>query len=156
MGEQMSLTNNDLLSLVHRLVDPDLRKRLPEKYGNISPLDVLEDARDWILTTYDPDDGQKYNELHDEFECHGNELLKLVPVDKRIDARNVLNDYTDCMTDLGILEKRNLYKIGLRDGFLLAVELLVVQGENRAVKRVGIGTSLDRHKEALKRAVTGV
>lgn len=143
----MSLSNYELLSMVNKLVDPDLRKRLPEEYRN-SPLNVLEKARDWIPPIYDPDDGQKYNELADELECHNNNLLKLVPADKHRDVCDVLISYTDCMTELGILEKRNLYKIGLRDGFLLAVELLAVQGENKGENRIDPDT-LDRHRKAL-------
>lgn len=156
VNKQMSLTNNELLSMVHKLVDPNLKRRLPEEYGNMSPLDTLENARAWLSPIYDPDNGLKYNELAEELDRHYNDLLQIVPVDKQGSFCHIFDNYLDCMDTMEVLEKESFYKMGLRDGFLLAVELLAVQGENRAVKRVGIGTSLDGHKEALKRAVTGV
>lgn len=149
INKQMSLSHNELLSMVHKLVDPNLRKRLPEEYGNMSPMDALENARAWIPPIYDPENETKYNELSGELDCHYNDLLQIVPVDKRRGFCNIFNGYLDCMVKISALERKNLYKTGLRDGFLLAVELLAVQGENKATNRTSLADTLSRYRKAL-------
>ncbi|TYO94521.1 hypothetical protein [Desulfallas thermosapovorans] len=124
--------------MVHKLIDPDLKQCLPEEYRKNSPLDTLENARSWLSPIYDPDDGPKYNELVDELDCHYNDLLQVVPVEKQGSFCDVFGLYLDCMNQLCAMEKENFYKTGLRDGFLLAVELLAVQGENKAINKTGL------------------
>ena len=142
VNKQMSLTNNDLLSLVHKLVDPDLKECFPEEYRNKSPLDSLDDARSWLTPMYDPDDGSRYGELVDELDSLYNNILQLFPVDKQIDFFDAISKYCNCLVEISTLERSNLYKIGLRDGFLLAVELLALQGKNMAANRIGLGETI--------------
>ncbi len=68
------------------------------------------------------------------------------------DKQNLLIEYDASVLAMANIDSRLIFQQGLRDGFLLAVEQLAVQNENKAVNK----DTLERPRKALQASFTGI
>lgn len=83
-------------------------------------IETLENAHFNRFCPYnDPFDVDEYQKLVNEEGCIVREINQLLPIDKQ----SLLSSYEDVLTNVSNVENRMIYRQGLRDGFLLAIEL---------------------------------
>ena len=86
-----------------------------------TPIEILRGANSHTLCNpkNDPVVSEEYEKLLTEKKCINKEIYDLLPVNKQM----LIDDFEDAVLALLTLENRMIYRQGLRDGFLLAVEL---------------------------------
>ncbi|AGL01133.1 hypothetical protein [Desulfoscipio gibsoniae] len=136
-------SQDDLPEMVRRAFDPKVLNNLDAE-NLISPLAILCDTR-YTSAFNDPYVGDEYNELYEKSENIYNDLKRALPGDKH----DLLLRFESLIISKACIDNKLIFQQGLRDGFRLAVELLAVQSDNKAVNRTGLVNTLDRHRKAL-------
>ena len=98
-----------------------LRVLLPVEHEK-TPIEILRNANSHTLCNPKNDPTvykEEYDKLLTEKECISKEIADLLPADKQM----LIDDFVDAVLAFLTLENRMIYSQGLRDGFLLAVEL---------------------------------
>ncbi len=128
LGQWQGVNSQDeLLEMVKRVFDPKVLQSL-NKDDLISPLSTIYDSRRLPNAFRDPNKGKEYEKLYDMYERIYEALRLVIPDNKR----NLLVKLDENIGSMAEIEYDLSFQQGLRDGFLLAVELLAVPGENRA------------------------
>lgn len=123
--------NNDIWETVKRVLDHTAISWLPEGIRK-SPVAVLEDARCWFFPVNDPEKGPEYQSRVERLDSICDEIADLLPDD----GKELIEELKEVYAFLEEMNVRHSYRLGLRDGFLLIVELLL-KAKQRAGKRDG-------------------
>ena len=101
-------------------LDDWLRVLMPVK-KETTPIEILRSANSQTLCNPKNDlvISEEYKKLLSEKKCINKEISDLLPVNKQM----LIDDFEDAVLALLTVENRMIYRQGLRDGFLLAIEL---------------------------------
>ena len=137
--------NAELLGMLREAFDPEVMRRWPKDVRE-GPVATLESYRPgWFRYEEENVYSLKDQELNEKIEA-------LLPAEKR----HLLLEYDELQSQKLVVAVKGQYRDGLRDGFWLAVELLMETKRKKTAKKAGDGkTGTKRHYPGKKRRSEG-